>query len=231
MTDKAVIFDLDNTLVNRKKAFQVFSDRLIDQFFECQDGEAREAMLEFIRVADRDGYRKKSELFEEIKGKYVMKDLNASTEDLLKFWFSEFFKCTVAMDAAQEVLQSIKNEGYALGIITNGSVHSQNSKIDIVKLREYFDVIVVSDEVRIKKPDQRIFELALQKLGAKAEESWYVGDHPINDVHGARQAGLKPVWFEGFMEWDDAIEKPGYIIRHLQELLPIINVSPASSAS
>ncbi|WP_026021581.1 HAD family hydrolase [Paenibacillus senegalensis] len=227
MSRKAVLFDLDNTLINRKEAFHVFSERLLDQFFEC-GAEAREEMLDFIRIADRNGYRNKRELFEEIKGKYVLKDPAVSVEDLLKYWFSEFFKCTVLMDAAKEVLDSIKDQGYVLGLITNGSVHTQYRKLDTARLREYFEVIVISDEVNLKKPDQRIFELALHRLGADAQTSWYVGDHPVNDVHGARQAGLQPVWFEGFMEWEKHVPKPAHVIRHLHDLLPILAISTYS---
>lgn len=227
MIHKAVLFDLDNTLINRNKAFRVFTNKLIDQFIECRDEKAREAMIEFIRVADRNGYRKKSELFGEIKSRYPLKNPDTSIKDLLDFWFSEFFKCTVLMDSAIEVLEAIKDNGYLLGLITNGSIRSQNGKLDFVKIREYFDDIIVSDEVRLKKPDQQIFTLALDKLGVAAEDSWYVGDHPVNDVYGARQAGLTSVWFEGPMEWDSTVDKPEYTIGHLRELLPILDIYTA----
>lgn len=224
MTRKAVLFDLDNTLINRNQAFRVFTNKLIDQFIECNDQDAREEMIEFIRIADRNGYRRKNELFGEIKSNYSLKNPETSIKELSDYWFSEFFKCTVLMDSAIEVLEAIKSSGYALGLITNGAIRSQNSKLDFVKIREHFDHIIVSDEVRLKKPDQQIFALALDKLGVAAEDSWYIGDHPINDVYGARQAGLTPVWFEGPMEWDSTVDKPDHTIGHLRELLPILEI-------
>ncbi|MFH1567754.1 MAG: HAD family hydrolase [Gemmatimonadota bacterium] len=59
-------------------------------------------------------------------------------------------------------------------------------------IRDYFDTVVVSGDVGLSKPHPRIFEIALEETGLLAEEAIHVGDS-VEDVNGARQAGLVPV--------------------------------------
>lgn len=220
MPIKAIIFDLDNTLVNRKRAFKKYTEEFIDEFVIITESTNRDEIIEYIRIADRDGYRKKHELYEDLMKNLKMKN-DVTIEGLLGYWFSEFHKSTELMDGAIDILEELKNKQIKLGLITNGSTKSQNLKIDQVRIRGYFDNIIVSDEVQIKKPDKRIFELATEKLGVEPGCCLYVGDHPVNDVKGAIDAGLRAVWFKGFMDWDETIEKPKNIIKELRELMDI----------
>lgn len=221
----AVIFDLDNTLINRKAAFQAYSELFIDRFVELTDPAGRSDLIEYIRIADQDGYRHKRELYEQFMQELPMKHPETTIDDLLHFWFAEFFKSTVLMQGAVEVLTAFKQQGIKLGLITNGSVHSQNAKLDQAKLRDYFDVIIISDEVQVKKPDKRIFEIALERLDAAAAHTCYVGDHPINDIKGAKDAGLSAIWLSGFMDWDGSLDEPHAKIKSLIELIDIIKCS------
>ncbi|MCM3748075.1 HAD family hydrolase [Paenibacillus pasadenensis] len=217
MPIQAVLFDLDNTLINRRKAFQGYAERFVDEFVVIGDSMSKTEIVESIIAADQDGYRKKRELYTELMTSLEMKS-PVTADRLLEYWFSEFFKHTVVMDGAIELLEQLKLEQIKLGLITNGSVHSQNSKIDQVQLRSYFDAIIVSDEVQLKKPDPKIFELALERLGVSAASSIYVGDHPRNDITGAKSAGLGTVWIREIEEWDEASDKPDYMIRRLDEV-------------
>jgi putative hydrolase of the HAD superfamily len=65
------------------------------------------------------------------------------------------------------LINQLKQRGFKLGIITNGSVHWQHAKIDFAGIRSHFDTIVVSDEVGIKKPDSLIFQMALDRLSVQ----------------------------------------------------------------
>jgi HAD superfamily hydrolase (TIGR01549 family) len=104
---------------------------------------------------------------------------------MIEYWFSEVFKCSILMNGAAEVLDCLKAQGIKLGVITNGSIHEQNAKIDAVGIRHYFDTIIISDEVGFKKPDPQIFRLALKNLNTTAEKSWFIDDHPTNDIKAA----------------------------------------------
>ncbi|BBH21942.1 haloacid dehalogenase [Paenibacillus baekrokdamisoli] len=222
MRVEAVIFDLDNTLINRKLAFRNYTRSFIEQFINVSGEEQIENIMEYIRIADLDGYRDRKDLFEYLRVNCELKKSNTNLDELLGHWFSEFFKCTILMDGTMDLLNNISAHNIKLGLITNGSVFTQNAKIDQVGIRRFFDTIIISDEVKVKKPDAAIFMIALDLLQTKAEHSWYIGDHPLNDVKGARDAGLNAVWFRGFIEWDQNIKVSKYIIDKLCELEEII---------
>lgn len=219
---EAILFDLDNTIVNRQQAFELYIDRFVERFVDAAAHQDAASITEYIRQADRNGYRKKRELYEELFRELKMKHADTTVQQLLDYWFATFSECTVLMEDATEVLTELRARGFKLGLITNGSVRSQCAKIDQVSLRPFFDTIIVSDEVEVKKPDRRIFELALEQLGASARYSWYVGDHPVNDIQGAAAAGLQTVWLSGTTLWTDCAAIPAHTIHKLRDLLTLI---------
>jgi len=85
-------------------------------------------------------------------------------------------------------------EKYTLHIITNGFDEVQKVKMEANDLNMYFTTITTSEEAQAKKPNKIIFELALKKANAKAEESLMVGDDIDVDVLGARNMGMDQVY-------------------------------------
>jgi putative hydrolase of the HAD superfamily len=83
---------------------------------------------------------------------------------------------------------------YRLGLVTNGPCDLQCVKLDASGLRSYFGATVISRQVGVKKPDPRIFAIALGRLGTEAQDSAFVGDTPKSDIVGAHAAGMKAVW-------------------------------------
>ncbi|MFT8889716.1 MAG: HAD family hydrolase [Ethanoligenens sp.] len=95
-----------------------------------------------------------------------------------------------AYESVASVLSMLKRRGIRRILISNWD----DTAIEILKQNGIFsllDQIVISSEVKISKPDQRIFELALFKAGVKPEHTLYVGDNYYNDYIGASCAGLK----------------------------------------
>lgn len=219
MSIEAIIFDLDNTLIHRKQAFAAYTERFIEQFIVAEEPEIRAAVIERIRLADQDGYRDKRELYTELHADLELKNPDTSVQEMLGFWYGEFHKFTVLMDGAKEILSELRSRGVKLGIITNGSLRTQQAKIDRVMLRDYVDSIIVSGGVNIQKPNPRIFELALNELDiVDPGHACYVGDHPTNDIRGAQSAGLHTIWLEGFMSWQETGIVPDYQIGSLREI-------------
>ena len=89
-------------------------------------------------------------------------------------------------------------------------------------LRDAFDEIIVSGETPYEKPQKEIFLLMAEKLNIKPEEMLYIGDHPVNDVDGARKAGCIPVWVRTTGTWIfPEIEKPELQVESVKEI-PLI---------
>lgn len=70
----------------------------------------------------------------------------------------------------------------------------QSRKLECLSLVPKFDTVLISDAEGVHKPDPEIFRRALLRLGVEASHACYVGNHPQDDIAGARAAGLKAVW-------------------------------------
>ena len=92
-----------------------------------------------------------------------------------------------------DCLDELSNS-YTLALITNGASCLQREKLATAGLDEYFDVVVVSAEFGVAKPDPSIFEHALSLLGSDCEHAVMIGDSLTRDVDGAIAAGLHGVW-------------------------------------
>jgi putative hydrolase of the HAD superfamily len=85
-----------------------------------------------------------------------------------------------------------------IGIVTNNEVPEQEEKLDHFGLRPLIDFMIVSAGVGVAKPDPQIFRLALARAGTRAEETVMIGDSWRSDITGARNTGIRPVWFNRF---------------------------------
>lgn len=83
---------------------------------------------------------------------------------------------------------------YTLALLTNGAPDLQREKFEASGLAPFFKLSVVSGEEGIGKPDPRIFQLVLNRLGAQPAQAVMVGDSLYRDVQGAQSAGLKGIW-------------------------------------
>lgn len=90
-----------------------------------------------------------------------------------------------------EVLEYLKNNNYCLHIITNGFSEVQYTKLENSKLKPFFDEIITSEQVGVKKPDPKIFHYSLETARSIANESLMIGDEPEIDIKGALDVGMK----------------------------------------
>jgi len=124
------------------------------------------------------------------------------------------------LDGAERVIHQLK-ENYKVGLITNGPSELQWGKINHLNIKNWFDGIIVSDDLGIRKPDPRIYETLLAELNVSANEAAYVGDTLQYDMLGAHNAGLTSVWVNQHKTYDPAFPKPDHEIKQLDELLGI----------
>ncbi|HZH65527.1 MAG TPA: YjjG family noncanonical pyrimidine nucleotidase [Flavisolibacter sp.] len=123
---------------------------------------------------------------------------------------------TILFPDTIDVLQYLRNKSYGLHLITNGFEETQHSKLKSSGLDEFFKVVVTSECSNSLKPQKEIFEYALNKTGARVEESLMIGDTPDVDVAGALAIGMDAVHVN-YNGLEQGI-KPTYTINHLKEL-------------
>ena len=105
-------------------------------------------------------------------------------------------------------------ERFTLIAVTNG-----NASLEKIGIHDLFHGHVNAAMAGAAKPARPIFDAAVQAGGACAAETLHVGDHPLFDVHGAREAGLRTAWVNrNGDEWPDQYEAPDIEVRHVGEL-------------
>ncbi len=125
-------------------------------------------------------------------------------------------------------LQALHEAGYKLAVISNASDDDDvQTLVENAGIRPYFDFVLSSAACGIRKPNPRIFELALQRWGLSHQQAAMVGDTLGADILGARNAGLYSIWITrradtaGNRDHDDTI-RPDATIATLAELPPLL---------
>lgn len=223
MPIQAVLFDLDNTLTHRDLTTQAYSRYLAEYYAPALKQVESDKIIEIVRRIDNGGYPKKELLTHGSIGAsaaYALLQelswLNPPTiDELAQFWFSQFGRFAVEMPAAEQVLTKLKNEGYQLAIVSNGGHDTRLNTIRGLGIETYFDEIISSGLVGFNKPQPEIFQITAERLGVQPTQCLYIGDHPINDVQGATEAGMHALWMQGFHADAEHIQ---YKIQQLPEI-------------
>lgn len=143
------------------------------------------------------------------------------TDFLLEEAFAVFDDARNDVDLFPETRPALLalRERYTVIAVTNG-----NAKLEKIGIDDLFDDHINAATAGAAKPERPIFDAAVQAGGARADETLHVGDHPLYDVHGAREAGLRTVWVNRNGDrWPDEYAAPDIEVRHvgeLHELLP-----------
>ena len=189
---KAVFFDFDDTLQSRKGAYRLYCEAFLDKYFPDISSAERAKKLDEMEEHVDGGYKDREVYFPEMIELWHWKN-HPPLPELYDSFNLDFGKYIVLLPGAVETLQTLKRRGYILGAVTNGVSSLQNIKLDTAGIRDLFDVVVVSGDIGIYKPDRRIFDEACRRAGVKNEEALFVGDHPVNDIDGALGAGMPAI--------------------------------------
>lgn len=121
---------------------------------------------------------------------------------------------------ARPALVSLRQR-FVLIAVTNG-----NANLEKIGIRDLFDGVVSAAMAGAAKPARPIFDKAVEAGGASAAQTLHVGDHPLYDVHGARDAGLKAIWVNrNGDEWPHEYLEPDAEVQHLGELDGLLSQS------
>lgn len=188
----AVIFDLDGTLYRRVDCLPVF---LAAQYARRRDLLGALSRDEFIAkfvALDANGSVRRDAAYPRLLSE-IGADPNAAAV-LVEDYVSGYRDYCVPSPDCFPTLARLRADGYRLGLITNGQTPIQENTIAGLGLSQSFDVIVISENEGMRKPDPEIFRRTLARLGVTANEAVYVGDNPEADIDGARAAAMRTIW-------------------------------------
>lgn len=121
------------------------------------------------------------------------------------------------------VLEALRGK-YKLGIIANQPLGTE-ARLRQYGIRDYFSVVLSSEEEGISKPDPEFFRRALERAGCSAEDAWMIGDRPDNDIAPAKALGMRTVRVRqglgGMMPVTSEEMRADFTVDSLSELLGI----------
>ncbi len=202
LSPKFIYFDLDDTLLDHKKAeqngladvhkhFDVFNgiqlDELIDVYHDINRG-----LWEKYGKGEIDRHILHRRRFEET---FVELGVEASLyAEAGKVYMNYYRNHWEWVEGAKEAFEAIRLK-YQTGIITNGFAETQWLKIDQFGFKKTTSQIVISEEVGVMKPHPKIFDHSTDLVGINRKDILYVGDSLSSDVRGGKAAGWQVAWF------------------------------------
>jgi putative hydrolase of the HAD superfamily len=233
---RAVLLDLGETLVRFSRPWEDVSHEQIESAYKClEDSGLPVDFLDFartfVRVYDEAAARSntfKVEIsMEEILTKSLSKfNVKAISRNFIETVSRQYF--TPEIDAWQLYPDAVDTltklaEGFKLGLISNAKsdwmVHQILLKYD---LQKFFDTVITSAALRIRKPRPDIFSKALNDLNVKAPESVFVGDSLEADISGARNVGMHSIFIKRKTPEDSSFVSPEATVSSLKEALDTI---------
>lgn len=187
---KAVVFDLDDTLISEKEyiksGFKHIS-KLISKEHNIEAISIYESMNDLFKEDSKNVFNR---LLDKLNIKYDV--------EYIKYLIHEYRSHMPSIDLykdAQEILDCLRSNGIKLGMITDGYKITQRNKIKALNIEEYFECIVVTDELGREywKPHRKPYEIVKEELGLQYEEIIYVGDNINKDFITANKLGIHTV--------------------------------------
>lgn len=207
--NRAVLFDLDDTLFDHHHSALSGILALRERRALWRQHTPERLLAEHLRLLEETHLRVLAgDLSAAVARRVRMQGLFAFAGEAVDDWAVEeaIAAYRTAYDAARRavpgagaLLDAVRARGLAVVVVTNNLAAEQREKLRICRLDGRVDALVTSEEVGAKKPERRIFEVALRRAGCDAARAAMLGDSWPIDVAGARGAGIPSiVWLNRF---------------------------------
>ncbi|MCG3204523.1 MAG: Phosphoglycolate phosphatase [Elusimicrobia bacterium] len=188
---KAVIFDLDNTLVNfmrvKRAAVSGAVEAMIDAGLPVSKDEA---IKQVFNMYDREGIEDQRIFDKMLVEKYGQIDYRILAAGVVGYRRAKEGNMVLYPHVRQTVMQLIRM-GLKLGLVSDAPRMSAWTRLISLGLDSFFDAVVANEDTGKRKPDPAPFQLALSRLNVKAEDAIMVGDWAERDMVGAKALGMK----------------------------------------
>ena len=242
MNIQGILFDYGNTLISieldwekimplnianmirylKSKNIPVEIDPFGKRFVELKDLKHQQGQKEMHEYRSVDILRK---TFIEFGLNHLSK---SEMEEAVDAFFTPEESAYPTIEGAHQVLQTLKNHGYKLAVISNASsgelIQKAMNNRDFLK---YFDTVIVSADVGYRKPHPKIYQMALQKINVSPENAVMIGDVPPYDITAPKQLGMKTILVK-YVDSSEAKKhsidiEPDAIAYHITDIPQIID--------
>jgi len=218
---KLICFDLDDTLWPCMPTIEHAEKTLYAWMQLNKPYISDNYSIESLRGKRKDLFKQHPELIHDLSEarrvhlKQLAGEFGDSTE-WVEDAFNVFYQARQQVNLFDDVIPVLSQlkADFSLVALTNGNAHIRHTG-----LAEYFDFQVSAADVQAAKPDPAMFIQAMQQAQVDAEQTLHVGDHPLHDIQGAKNAGIDAVWLRRFNQpWDSELAEPDYAFSSLNQL-------------
>ena len=218
---KAITFDLDGTLVQGALDSENYEQALLDYLHmigysgeSAKLNKSRQAMLEKMRKSQARNIELRFDLLYSDLLFNLGLQITQERLEYIEGLYNRFFRIEM-LPGVKEMLVDLSGR-YKLAIVANAITNVSRIALQKLDFAKYFDYIVLSRDLGVRKPDLEIFIFALRSMWIKGSEVVHVGDSLVNDVQGGKNAGMKTVWIKGDEELMNI--QPDFVISKVTEL-------------
>lgn len=217
---RAVIFDLDDTLIRSTIDFAKIKKKTID-FYSSLGVSSDSISLEMktYEITEKAMSMLKEKGFTDL-------ECSAIIQDVSRLWDQvevENVHKTSATEGAREALQKLKERSYKIGVVTRSCRKYALEALETAGLLEFVDVVVARDDSAKSKPDPEPLVQGMVLLGSRGEETVMVGDS-ITDLQCSKSAGVKfiGIWSEKNYMKDLKKDEHVTAIQSLKDLVELL---------
>ena len=222
MMVKAVLFDLDNTLIDFMKMKKISCEAAISAMI---DGG--------LPMKKNIAYKKLFELYgvhgiehQEIFQKFLQKETGKVDYRILSKGIAAYRKVQAGFlepyPNVRKTLLRLREKGLKLGIVSDAPKLKGWLRLAEMNLTDFFDVVVALDDTGQLKPNKLPFQAAINELKLSPAEILFVGDNPGRDIKGAANLGMKTALAKYGQVFPSEGIKPDYVLNDIQEILAIV---------
>ncbi|MEF9992436.1 MAG: YjjG family noncanonical pyrimidine nucleotidase [Romboutsia sp.] len=227
MKYKVIFFDADETLFDFKKTEDFALNKLIDAINMDNSKDLCISTYKEINKQIWEEFEKGLISSDDLKVERFVRfsnEINYSCDPkTLSSMYVDFLgEGSFIYEETLELMSYLHNK-YKISIITNGLKDVQNKRIKNSSINSYFDDVVISDEIKIAKPNPYIFEHALKNLNHSDKSSvLMIGDSLTSDIQGGINAGIDTCWLNQNKSTNNTNIIPKYEIFNLLDLKNIL---------
>ncbi|OCL26667.1 noncanonical pyrimidine nucleotidase, YjjG family [Orenia metallireducens] len=228
MKYEVILFDADRTLFDFDKAEEHALEQLMNYFeveyqkeyhlkqYQLINKKLWEELEQELVTPDELKIERFRRLAEELELKIEEQDLS---EKYLEFLAEGYF----LLKGALKLIKYLHKD-YKLAIVTNGLATVQKGRLKASPLKDYFDHLIISEEIGVAKPNPKIFEHTFKEIGHQDKSNvLIVGDSLSSDIQGGINFGIDTCWFNPHNQENLTDLKPTYEISELNELKIVLS--------
>jgi putative hydrolase of the HAD superfamily len=238
-----ILFDIGDTLLGATKIQERALKGTVQALKDDHWLGDRRAFISAYRTADRDPeFKETSDLNHLYSDPRIIRrafELLSRPVDerrvirLLKMYRERVRRDLRPNSALIRLLSGLQARGVKLGIVSNGTTTDQMEQLERLQIKQFFDPIVISQQVGVRKPNPSIFLQSIKSWRLRPANVLVVGDRTDWDVIGAHRAGMKSALTTQFVQGQNAESaqaQPDYVLTNLSELPRILDDEPAPSS-